>query len=531
MVNRDRSLIQLEVDLQNGTAVAGYRCAPSLVLAFIKDVLRRFFRRLVIARHLNRSAGLGLTRCGQGIVLSVSAVGILIIELNLVVDVLRFPHSEHGVIRSMLISGHMRCFSGKRFIRVELAVCCIVVDKRRNALRPVGRIVLPVRRSFRRIADLYAGPALELIADFSLCGLNLNSLIDLEVVVGVERSRAVVLEPLDMGEDFLILLDIDCLQTNGIDVLLARIRIGFIYGITSVLFGDLCIGIVNHECFTGEYLVSGSIVGSIPLLKLPVTEHIIFLVRGLGGRSRNGLSAIHIIILVLTNIAALADVIDHVDARGANQLAAPLGVEIHFADRGRVTRINFVRGIEFAVFGDHGRIGDKRVETECLGIFLIRIPTGQLEIDPGAAEITDHVAVIDIEGIFAIIGICTHVTIGKNNWIITRIVGENVDLVLTETPLGIQRHVVRRHLVKDDRIARAVFVVVPAKEHEAVQRRLGIISGDIRFIIDVVLSVKRSALDRSFNRITAAIYKDTVIVDNVILVAGVAEIKIVIISD
>ena len=508
MVNRDRGLIQLEVDLQNGAAVCFDRAAPSLILALIKDVLRRFFRCLVLCRHLDRRIGLVLTGFGQGIVLNVFAVGILIVELNGVIDVDRFPLGVHGVVLVAVNEMFIGSYS-----RSTVSMFRIIGDKE-------------VRKSCS-VSVLFnaADPAQELIAvAFRSCG-NGNSLVDLDVLALGDQTAGVVVVPVDEGQDFLILLNIDGLEQDGVGILLARVKIILRnYGAGTIL-GDLCIGIVNHECFTGEYLVSGSIAGSIPLLKLPVTEHIIFLVRGLGGRSRDGLGAVHIAIAVSTFVFALADVIDHVDARGADQLAAPLGVEIHFADRGRVRRIDLVRGIESAVLGDHGRVGDKGVKAERLGKAFVSIPTGQIEIDSGAADITDHVAVIDIEGI-ARSGIFADVAVSENDGIARVVVGIKVDRILIAPPLGIEGQVIGGHGAEGVWITGARFVVIPSQEHIPVQRRSFVVCGgiDILLKIDVVHGIKgRAVRGRGLDRAAAAIYKDAITVDDGILVAGIIE--------
>ena len=361
VVNRDRSLIQLEVDLQNGAAVAGDRCAPSLVFAFIKDVLRRFVRLLVIARHLNRSVGRSFTRLVlAGGIGGIYTGVILIIELNGVLDVSGFPHSEHGVIRCMLICRHMRCYSGQLTIRVELAVFRIIEDERRNAaLRPVARITLPSRRVIRRIADLYAGPALELIADFSLCGLNLNSLIDLEIagsLVGVERSCAVVLEPTDMGEDFLLPLNINSIDLNDVGIRIAFFRLSY-----DIAFSIHDFGVCHQhiEEIAGEDRFVKNKCSAIPLLDFPVAEDIIAIIRY---GSANGYRARIIRILVSICAAGAVNcgaviyfidrIVNHIDAVSADEFAAPLGIQVQLTDGVGPIGIDFRIGIKLAIGAD-----------------------------------------------------------------------------------------------------------------------------------------------------------------------------------
>ena len=183
-------------------------------------------------------------------------------------------------------------------------------------------------------------PALEDVALAGRCSGNRDGLVDLDVLALGNKTAGVIVVPVDEGQDFLVLLHIDRLDQDRIGILLARVKIGLRnYGLSTFL-GDLRIVIVYHERFAGEDHGSSNVLGAVPLLKLPVAEHVIVRVRRRGGWSCDGLSSVHIGVRVRPLVAARANIVYHVDAISADQLAAPLRVEIHLADGRRIGRID-----------------------------------------------------------------------------------------------------------------------------------------------------------------------------------------------
>ena len=509
VVNRDRGLIQLEVDLQNGAAVCFDRAAPSIVLSLIKDVLRRFFRRLVIARHLNRSAGLGLTRCGQGIVLSVSAVGILIIELNGVIDVNGFPLGVHGVM--------LRSVTYKVFIGGNLRVIVRAVLIRDKEIGESCRSSI-----FFDAAD----PALELIAFACRSRRNVNSLVDPEILVFGNRSAGIVVIPIDVGQDLLILLNINSIDLNGVGIRIAFFRLSH-----DIAFSIHDFGVCHQhiEGIAGEDRFVKNKCSAIPLLDFPVAEDIIAIIRY---GSANGYRVRIIRILVSVCAAAAIDcgavidfidrVVNHFDAFSADEFAAPLGIQIQLADGGGPSGIDFRIGIKLAIGADCLFVDTVSIKAVGMRKAFVSVPADQIEIDPLAADVTDLLAVINVE-LFTL-----RSTSRVLDRVGSRVVCVEINFVLGDTPLGIERYVVRRHLAKGVWISGAEGIIVPAQEHIAIECRRSIISGgiDVRFVVDVTGRSKVGARRRSTRRRLVASYKDAVAICDIILIAGIAEVNI-----
>ena len=137
MLNRDRGLIQLEVDLQHGAAVAGNRRGQDAGLAFDKSVLVILGLSLIRIGSIDRAAGLGRALVGQLYVLGVAlTIIILIVELDFVIYIKRFPHGVEVIIRIRFIRrniGRNRSGGGLCMISTILSVvpqevrcgCCI----------------------------------------------------------------------------------------------------------------------------------------------------------------------------------------------------------------------------------------------------------------------------------------------------------------------------------------------------------------------------------------------------------------------
>ena len=165
-----------------------------------------------------------------------------------------------------------------------------------------------------------------------------------------------------------------------------------------------------------------------------------------------------------------------------------------------------------------------------MGKLRIRIPAGQLIVDPGTADITDHVAVVHVEGI-ARSGIIAGVAVGVNDGIARVVVGDKVDRVLIAAPLGVEGYVMRRHGVEGIGITSAKLVIIPAQEGIPIQsgrERIGV-AADVRLKIDVAARGKIGAGRRSVcQRISAGVHKGTVAVGDSVLVTRVTNVQIVI---
>ena len=113
VVNRDRGLVQIKVYLQDGAAVAGDRRGQDAGRALDKSILAVLGLSLIRIGSVDCAAGLGRTRVGQLFVLGVVlAIVILIIELNGIVYIKRFPHGVEIIIRIRFIRrniGRFRC--------------------------------------------------------------------------------------------------------------------------------------------------------------------------------------------------------------------------------------------------------------------------------------------------------------------------------------------------------------------------------------------------------------------------------------
>ena len=429
------------------------------------------------------------------------------IEADLVLD--RIPLGVHGVVR-IAIHHKLVC----RYLDVLVAVFIVLIIFNEKNFR---------RRCFCFGVFFIANPALELI---SCAGRDRvrhrHRLIDGQVCV-FANSSAVVVIPVDVGLDFLVFFNIDRLQLHGISVRLIFIKIRHRDDII-VFIRDSCIICKHREGVSREDIHTGVNKScAVPLLYRPVTENIVFLVSRFGRRVGDRLGLVDIDVAVCRCVGPAGCVINNVNAAGSNQLAAPLSVEIDLADGGGIRRIDLGSRIELAVLFDHRLIKGKDVKVERLLHRLVGVPADKIEVNSLAADIADLLAVLSPEKS------CLGLTVILDR-ISGAVVGVKLNLVLALSPLGIQRHVVSGHLVKDDLFAGAVFVVIPAQEYEAVISRRGIISGDVRFIIDILLLGKLCALDR-VDRISAAVYKDTVVVGDVIHIAGIAEIKIILIFD
>ena len=250
-----------------------------------------------------------------------------------------------------------------------------------------------------------------------------------------------------------------------------------------------------------------------------MAEHIVGIARS-GGGAGDRLCAVDVGVRVLPGEGARAWVVLDHDALGADQLAAPLGVEVKLADGRRVGRVDLGCGVELAVFADSRLVEDDVVEAVGLRQGLVGVPADQVVVDPLAADVADLLAVARPE--LSCLG-----RAGVLDGVVRAVVRMEVDLVLSLAPLGVEGQVVGGHRIERVRIACAQLVVVPAEEHEALVRGVLVIfrARDVRLVVNVGLGVERGALD-GIDRVAAAIHEDAVVVDYVVLVARVAEVEI-----
>ena len=333
-----------------------------------------------------------------------------------------------------------------------------------------------------------------------------------------------------MGDNLFIFLHIYSLDKHSIGIGLVAVESRRSYDV-SIFIGDLCVARQNSKGVTREHFHTGRFKRRpIPFHDSPMAEHIVFRIiwrrRGTG----NSFGLIHIRVAIRRSIGTRTSIVFHIYTICADQLAAPLRVEIHLADGRRIGRIDLIRGVESAIPGDHGRVGHEGIKAERMGKLRIRIPAGQLIVDPGAAHITDHVTVIHIEGITRS-GIIAGVAVGVNDGIARVVVGDKVDRVLIAAPLGVEGYVMRRHGVEGIGIASAKLVIIPAQEGIPIQsgrERIGV-AADVRLKVDVASRVKVGAGCRGIcQRISAAVHKGTVTIGDTVLVASVANVQIVI---
>ena len=155
---------------------------------------------------------------------------------------------------------------------------------------------------------------------------------------------------------------------------------------------------------------------------------------------------------------------------------------------------------------------------------LVRIPTNEIVVDSLAADVTDLLALVDVDG---------SCLVGPRvlDRIRCAVVWMQFNCILAESPLGIETHIVVGHLIKGIRITRAESIVIPAKEHVTIELRRDFVFGsvDICLVVDVALCCEIGTCRRSVShRIAATVNKDAVAVRNIPLVALIADIDIVI---
>ena len=541
-MDRYGRLIQLEVSIVGmlfvnaAAALGGYECSigayriRAIVAGPVVESIHARCRRR--HRSLGRS-GIHLHRFGfLGNRALVRAIG----SHRIVDDYFVFlPHGEHGMIRMVLIR---RDFG--RFIAIVTIFSGLGIERdlsRADALGPVCLILLPcqrllhgyiVRRTVHRNDDPV--PAEEFIPGRINGGVrNGDRLVYGKIIILLEGFRSIIVIPINMGLDFLVFLDIHCLEQDLIGILFVRIKVRRRNYGAGLVVGDLRIVQFYFEGVRREHDLAVCVAGTGPVLDHPVTKHIIR-IRGRGGWSRDGLSTVHIGVRVRPLVAARANIVYHVDAFSADQLAAPLRVEIHLADGRRIGRVDFVGGIEMTEFGDHRAVRNEGIEAERLSIVRVRIPSSQLIIDTGAAHVANHITLIDIEGVAAT-GIRTRVAVRVHDAVFRGIAGDQVDLIFVVTPLGKEAQGVRRHGVEIIGIADAKGVIIPAQEGIPVQsgREIVGIPADVRLKIDVVSRGKIGAGRRSAgHRISAAVHKGTVAIGDVVLVPSITNVQIVI---
>ena len=208
---------------------------------------------------------------------------------------------------------------------------------------------------FGRISGLRAGvldiahPTLELITLTSRSCRHCYGLVNRKVVV-LTDGAAVVVIPIDVSLDFLIFLDVLGLQLNGVRVGTVALKIirsnymAIVVGYLRVRRKNLK-GLAREDCDSRVYIFR-----AIPLHDSPVAEYVCISIFWSRCRASNSLCAVYVVVFVSRCIGAIRrSVVLKLDTLGANQMAAPLGIEVQLADGGGVLGINLILGIKGAI--------------------------------------------------------------------------------------------------------------------------------------------------------------------------------------
>ena len=168
-------------------------------------------------------------------------------------------------------------------------------------------------------------------------------------------------------------------------------------------------------------------------------------------------------------------------------------------------------------------IDGKRIEAICMFKVWVCVPANKIIVDSFTTDIADLFAGIYPERRFLRFR-------SVLNRIICAVISMEVDCELLQTPLCVKRNWIRRHCGKRIRISLAIFVVVPTKEDKSVIFCSFILSCDIGLVIYACfLKICEFSTVDSFYRVSASVYKDAVIIMNIVLIAGITEIQVAVI--
>ena len=527
----DVNLVQVVVDLQdggaNGVAVVVERSldgrGPVVTLNRVERV--DVALRLSLVRIGDRSGLAGLlvgAGGGQVAVDGVGAVSVLIIELDGVVNLLRFPAGEHRVVVLVVVTG---------------ASHTLVVDEHLvggHVLLVVGAAgVLDGQGGQRR--DAGAGgrgglgllnaldPAQEVVAGAGRSLGHFHGLVDLQTGAGADEAAVVVVVPVDEGLDLLVLLDVLSLELHGVGIgaVLVEILLG---DDVAVFVRDLGVVGLHDEGVAGERELVGVLVGrAIPLLDDPVAEDLL-VVGGSRSALRDGLSQVDVLVAVGRSVLALArGVIRHDDAVGADEAAAPLGVEVQLAHGVGVVGVDLVVAVELAERFNRGVVEREQVEVVSLGESGVGEPAGQIVVDALAADVADLLAVVDVEGGRLRLAVVLDGVGGV-------IVGVEVDLVDLLEPLGVDGDAAFGHGLVVERL-RAGRILEPTREHVVVHALLQVgvsvirVARNVGSVLDAINRTKRVGAVIVFNRavfvVQAVHEQDGVLLGGVVVVDDV----------
>ena len=153
---------------------------------------------------------------------------------------------------------------------------------------------------------------------------------------------------------------------------------------------------------------------------------------------------------------------------------------------------------------------------------FVCIPSNKIRIDSCSTNVANFFALIKIDG-------CCLLRVGVLDRVICTIICIEYYRIFASAPFSIEIHVIGRHLVERVRIASTILIVIPAHECESVQCRLLVVisTRDVCLIVDIVLVIKANTLSTLYCR-SGSVYKDTIVIDDIILVAAVADVEIIV---
>ncbi len=394
--------------------------------------------------------------------------------------VIFFPLGVHGVVLSAV--------TDQVFVRGDLNR-----RKRMCHIRAVRTILISnekIRQRSRRAVFLDAfDPAQELIACAGRRIGDRNRFVDLNIRrSGIRAGFTIDIPvPIDEGLDFLVLLNEDSLENNGIGIMCVRIqRIILISrnGLTGIRVDNLGIVDLDVEDFAGVHTHAGIyIFSSVPVLHGPMAEDVgVRIVCGTcAGRNRLGLIDVVVVIRRGRPSALVREVVLDLDALGANQLAAPFGIQRNLAVGGGPIGLTVIR---ITVLRDIAVVYRNNSEVVAVGEFRICKPTDQL---PVIALCTGHVGDVLVAVYVEVLAL---IRVDITDRISCGAIGNELYVVDLCQPLRVKLEVVRRHRAEGVRL-RAVDVLVPTREHITVHRRSEIVVGsvDILLVLDAGLGI------------------------------------------
>ena len=471
----------------------------------------------------------------------------VLIELHGIVD--RLPHSEEIIIRLIFVGRNLRC-SVTGSIRVARAGPNEEVS---------GRTALGL------------GPALEGIAFTGLRTKDINSLVDLEVLVGtIPRALAIVLAavvavPIDMGRS--VLLDLDVLRTQldrigrltdlGMGRVLCRTGVSGVVRVDPLGNNDLGVILQHVESCAGIHMNVSVLIFArcfVPLLDDPVIKTILCAVFSLGCGDGRGRGMILVLMGIRTCgafysfplVVKAVSGINKTDTLGAFKNLTPLGVELHLADDPEAvfSRIFVVAGpfgvtplVKLSIFG----LGISR---RCLRCQSDLIADGVLE--SGVAEPADKLILVaqalreaDLGALSVLeahFDVAAPGECGILLAVIQHRVGMHEDTVFLLDPLGVDAHTVLRHSGEGARLhTRAVKI--PAFKHEAfdlggliILLAVLVVSRHVRIVGNAGLFLQRPCTRRMVDRRSFVGHIDAVKIGEFVFVAGIVELDGVIIA-